>query len=214
MCSSCHSSFVKRVTRTRVNPLEKQKIQRKKVNKCNNKHLGKRSMRDNLKSYGYRTSKQRLVNFRLRIKLARLAVSRRSTKEKAAERARRGDIHAITESLHRAYDKGLITSLDNTVTFMRTVAENLKRDSHGHRQSSFSEKVYEVVRIWGGKLVADFVAPNLCGPSNSAQKRTRKNNIHIYSQENMNVRNFKYLASIYKDLKERHNIVGCPAEGP
>ena len=58
---------------------------------------------------------------------------------------------------------------------MRTVAENLRKELQGHRQNNFSEKFYEVVRIWGGKQVANFVASNLCGPSNAAMKRTGEN---------------------------------------
>ena len=213
MCFSCYSlkksnSFIKRVGRTKVNPLKNNKSLTKRINKCNDKHLSARAMRTKLKVYRHRHRKLEVVNFRLKVKLARQTLNKRSTKEKTAERARRGDIHAITESLHRAYDKGLITSSNNTIVFMRTVAENLRKKSKGQRQSDFSEKFYEVVRIWGGKRVANFIASNLCGPSSSAQKRTRRKNIHRYRQENMNATNFKYLAKIYKGLKEKHNIQG------
>ena len=128
---------------------------------------------------------------------------------KVGEHARRGDISALTDSLHKAYDSGKINSSSNTLKFFCNIADNMRKESNGRRQNTFSEKFYKVLRIWGGKRLSNFVAGNLFGPSDSAQKRTRQKQINRHRQEGMTSTGFSWLAKVYKDLKEN-----CGIDGP
>lgn len=69
---------------------------------------------------------------------------------------------------------------------MANMAKNMNKSSRGHRYDSFSEKFYEVIRIWGGKRLVNFVAKNLCGPSESTERRTRQKRTRKYKQEGLN----------------------------
>ena len=215
MCTSCCGlpklhAFRMRVYRTKVNPLKEhsQKGGKKNTEKCNNKFLNRKSLQAKLTHYRQTSKRQRLINLRLRIDVARLRMRRLKVRDKVAEHARRGDIPGLTASLHKAYDKGNLATSSNTLKFMKTIADNMRKESKGHRQDHFTEKFYEVLRIWGGKRLSNFVANNLLGPSESAQKRTRRKNLHKHRQEGLNSSAFSRLANIYRDLKQKHGIIG------
>lgn len=98
-----------------------------------NTNLSSKQTIEKLKEYRHKTRRQRLMLFRLSLKLCRSQKRTSSIRNHLVEHSRRGDVSAITYNLHKAYEKGLLSDKSKLITFLSTITSNFCKKSKGKR---------------------------------------------------------------------------------
>jgi hypothetical protein len=140
--------------------------------------------------------------FFLTSEIARLKIRVRTTKEKLKEFARRGDMKGIAHKLQMAAEQGLFKDQGTLFDLLDTVSRNLHVKKQGRRYKASVEQFMEVILIWGGPRLADFVSQNLLGPHlHTIYKWRQQKQPHV--KPGLYEQNFVELSEIYKKAKQR-----------
>ena len=90
-------------------------------------------------------------NLRLRIRV-------RGLREKLCEFARRGSMKSFSQNLQRAADIGLLDEKQTLIGVLTTIAKNVPVQKNGRRYQLSFKLFLEVILLWGGPRLANFVA--------------------------------------------------------
>ena len=113
--------------------------------------------------------------FFLASKAARLSIRNRTYKEKVEEYAKRGSMKAIAYQLQRAADDGKLESKHVLCSLLESISRNLNVEKHGKRYTAPMQSFFEVILLWGGPWLANFVSLHIFGPEIHTLFRWRKN---------------------------------------
>ena len=81
-----------------------------------------------------------------------------------AESTCRADQKSIYYNLRRAYDKGLLSSKRQVLSFITDISANIRRKTSGKRYSLAMKDFYSWLQIKGGPCIIKFMQDNLDGP--------------------------------------------------
>ena len=176
--------------------------------KTKNSCLSNSDKERKLKHYRAKFKAQRLVNLRLAKKLATSKSRKKKLSTKIREHANRGDITAIIENLNRAYKQGCLTGTSRTLKFLKDITANMKKKVSGRRYGALSKQIYDALRIIGGPRSTRLIAQNLCGPSETTQRRSRSKHRYKYSPRTPGEADFKKLRDIYQQIMQSKQISG------
>jgi hypothetical protein len=178
------------------------------TNSVNNKYLNEKKVQSKLKRLRKTCKTQRLIIYRMALKLARSRAVNRKLTSKMRENCKRGDVSAICENLHRAYNKGCLTGKSKTLQFLKDISSNISKSGKGHRYGTFSRELFEAVRIVGGPRTARLLASNTCGPSDTTQKRAKRKNRFNFVPGPPSKQVFEHLAHMYGQIKSSVGVSG------
>ena len=83
----------------------------------------------------------------------------RSVTEKLKEFSRRGDLKAISYKLEKAGQQGMFSDKQVLRDMLECIANNFHvKGSQSKRYKALVQQFFEVVLIWGGPQLANFVA--------------------------------------------------------
>ena len=111
------------------------------------------------------------------IKVAHLRQKRRvaNLNEKLAEYSKRGDVTAVTKQIAKAAGNGMLDDKVTLLQFLQDMAHNLNvKGKNGKRYSISMKMFYEVLLLWGGPRLANFMSINMGGPEIHSIYRWRK----------------------------------------
>ena len=134
-------------------------------------------------------------------KQLKLKLRKRSLTEKLAEFSSRGSLKGVCQQLIKASMAGHLDSQPVLLQMLRTVARNLNVSKFAHRYHSSLQMFYEVILLWGGPRLAQFVAMNLAGPEIHSVYRWRKAQSKPLSA-GLSVDNFNAIAPLYSALSD------------
>ena len=97
-------------------------------------------------------------------KALRLKLYTKSFKEKLVEYARRGSMKSICYKLNRVAEEGKLKDKPVLTDLLHSVANNLHVAKQGKRYKASFQMFFEVILMWGGPRLANFVALNVFGP--------------------------------------------------
>lgn len=147
--------------------------------------------------------------FFLRSKKQRLVIAGRSKTEKLREYARRGSMKAVCYQLTTAAEDGQLETKTVLKDFLETVGRNLHVEKKGKRYKCSLKMFYEVVLLWGGPRLANFVSMNLFGPELHSVYRWRtENSIHL--EPGLCEENFVKLNKIYTACQNAKSLPRVP----
>jgi uncharacterized membrane protein YheB (UPF0754 family) len=118
--------------------------------KVNNQYLSKTQLSEKLKCARENRETQRKSEFYFHSKYHRISSRKKKLHTLIYEQAHRGDISAICNSLHSAYEGGHLSAKENTVTFVKTICNNLDKKVQGKRYDTYTQEVFEALTIIGG----------------------------------------------------------------
>lgn len=173
--------------------------------KINNNYLTKHEMLAKLSHQSKIIQKKDGEIFFSKTHLARARLRIRSLDEKLKEFARRGSMSAICNKLQLASDEGKLKDKKVLVSLFDTVSRNLHVKNKGQRYQAPLKMFYEVLMIWGGPRLVNFVALNLHGPEIHSVFRWRNDN-SIPVKVGLDIDNFKALVPIFTELNEQLGI--------
>lgn len=145
--------------------------------------------------------------FFISTKNLRLKIRLRSIKEKLAEYTRK--MKAVCYNLQKAADSGLLEDKNTFKGMLETVARNFHVEKNGKRYQAPFKLFLEVLLLWGGPRIANFVALNLEGPEIHSIHRWRNQHRTEFAG-GIDEANFKKLASIYKEAMARITSTSVP----
>ena len=147
--------------------------------------------------------------FFISAKNLRLKIRLRSIREKLPEYARHGSMKAVCYNLQKAADSGLLENKNTLKGMLETVARNFHVEKNGKRYQAPFKLFLEVLLLWGGPRIANFVALNLGGPEIHSIYWWRNQHRIVFAGGIEEV-NFKKLASIYKEAMARITPTSVP----
>ena len=147
--------------------------------------------------------------FLLGSKAARLSVRNRNYKEKIEEFSKRGSMKAIAYQFQRAADEGKLDDQRVLCSLLESVSKNLNMSKQGRRYSSPMQSFMEVILLWGGPRLANFVAMNLFGPEIHTIFRWRKAKA-VELAPGLSDANFIIAKEIYTGIMQRRNLRKVP----
>ena len=171
----------------------------------NNRYRGLEATGKKLNEYRQLTVNHRLQTLNLSKKLARAKGAKQKLTDKITEEGQRGDVSAITRTLHEAYERGLLRGKTNILTFIKTIVSNMRKKPKGKRYDKFTKTMFQVIKIWGGWRMAKFFAMNMGGPSEGTIKRiTRQYNTP--AEQGFQASTISRTLETYKHLMETNQI--------
>lgn len=179
------------------------------ITKINNKYLNRSELLvkvDNQKEIMDMKDSQL---FFLQSKNLRLKLRAMSLKDKLLEYARRGSSANICRKLNQAAEEGVLEDKVVLKDFLESVANNLHVKKQGKRYKSSLQMFFEIILIWGGPRIANFVALNLFGPEIHSIYRWRKTqtpHLEVGLKEN----NFSTISNVYKNAHSKVRIPKVP----
>lgn len=174
--------------------------------KSNHRYLAPGKQKSVLASLRAKYRKLRIVNINLAIKLTRCKASKQRLVDKIKKSAQRGDISAICENLHRAYEKGCLQGKSRTIKFIKSITQNIQKEPKGRRYDTYTKQLYEALKILGGPRITKLLAQNLCGPSEHTVRRSSKKFCFGPSVPLEKV--FEHLSELYAEIKKKKGISG------
>ena len=140
----------------------------------------------------------------------RLRIRARTIREKLAEFARRGSMKAVCYNLQKAADNGLPEDRNTLKGLLETVSKNFHVEKNGKRYQVPFKLFLEVLLLWGGPRIANFVAINLGAPEIHSIYCWR-NQHHTELDGGIKETNFKQLSVLYKEATARGKVGPVPA---
>ena len=131
-----------------------------------------------------------------------LKLRRRTLQEKVAEFASRGSLKGVCQQLIKADMEGRLSYQDLLVQMLQTVANNFNKKKQGQRYKSSVQQFCEVLLLWDGPRLAQFVAMNLAGPEIHSVFRWRKSGAR-YMQKGLSKENFVNVSCLYGNVSEK-----------
>ena len=205
MCTDCKQipklrSFRQRAIRRSKNTTDGIR----NISKINDKYLSQAESESKMDKH----QKEKRLNeskvFFLKNENLRMRLQVRSQQEKLKEFAQRGSLKAVCFHLNKAANEGKLKDKTVLTSFLETVGHNLHVSSHGKRYQSSLQMFYEVILLWGGPRIANFVAMNMFGPEIHTIFRWRKEHtkplILGLSEQNFIVMQEIYLNTMKNDL--------------
>lgn len=128
-------------------------------NYCSNTTLCAR-----LRQKRFTINRLRLSNHTLSKKVVSLSKTKETLSAVMAESTCRADQKSIYYNLRRAYDKGLLSSKRQVLSFITDISANIRRKTSGKRYSLAMKDFYSWLRIKGGPRIIKFMQDNLDGP--------------------------------------------------
>ena len=147
--------------------------------------------------------------FFLTSKLTRKQVRCKTLKDQLVEFARRGSIKAVSYQLQKAADMGMLEDKAVLKGLLEAVGRNLHVEKKGKRYPAPLQTFFEVILMWGGPRLANFVAMNVFGPEVHSIFRWRKQKA-INLTPGISEENFITLKQLYEDARKRGDIPKVP----
>lgn len=140
----------------------------------------------------------------LKARLVVLSVRIRSLKEANIECIHRKDVRRFCNNIIEAHRQGKFGGKPALWDFFQDVAKNALKAKQAQRFSESTKTMFEVIKLWGGPRLHDFLSTNLGGPSMSTTKRQGKKATQFISGEHQYI--FNAVGKIYLDAKRKHGI--------
>ena len=137
-------------------------------------------------------------------RIAALSVRVRSMKEASMESLQRKDIRRFCNNVIEAHRLGKFGGKSALWDFLQDIAQNLVRTRQGKRFKETSKAIFEIVKMWGGPRLHEFLGQNLSGPSMSTTKRQGRKAVKFLPGEHDYI--FQNVAKIYGKEKTKHGI--------
>lgn len=137
-------------------------------------------------------------------RIASLSVRVRSLTEANMESLQRKDVRRFCNNVVEAHRLGKFGGKPALWNFLQDVAQNLVRTRQGNRFKDTSKATFEIVKMWGGPRLHEFLGKNLGGPSISTTKRAGRKVVSFSPGEHDYI--FQNIAEIYEIEKRRHGI--------
>ncbi|XP_072023023.1 uncharacterized protein [Amphiura filiformis] len=147
--------------------------------------------------------------FFLTSKVARTQIKCRTYKERVVEFSRRGSMKAICHQLQKADAEGKLKDKSVLNGLLEAIGRNLHVEKKGKRYPAPLQTFFEVILMWGGPRLANFVSLNIFGPEIHSMFRWRKQKA-FQLLPGIAEENFVKLKSLYADSRERGNIPKVP----
>lgn len=179
------------------------------TNKVNNQHLTFSEVQEKLKKQRDEIDAKESTIFFLKTRSTRLAVASRSKSEKLREYSRRGSMKAICHQLSTAAEAGQLDDRTVLRDFLETVSKNLHVEKHGKRYKCSIQMFFEVILLWGGPRLANFVSLNLYGPEIHSVYRWRTQH-SVSLDPGLHENNFVKLTESYKATLEIKKLPRVP----
>ncbi|MCO5588629.1 hypothetical protein L7F22_042586 [Adiantum nelumboides] len=106
--------------------------------------------------------------------------------------------------MYEAHRKGKFGGKSALWNFFQDIARNLLRPKRGQRITESTKTTFEVVKLWGGPRLHDFLSGNLGGPYIFTTKRKGKKATPFQSGEHEYI--FDAIGKILLDAKSKHGI--------
>ena len=149
-----------------------------------------------------------------RTKVATLSIRMRSLKEKLFESAESKDVFRFCKDVCEAHKQGKLQGKDAVWEFFKDIFHNLIHEKAGRRYSTSTKSLYEMIKLWGGPRLHNFISLNMDGPSISTTLRQVKKSLTYIPGEHEHI--FEAVGKIYASYKAKHGIYGpipvCLAE--
>ena len=149
-----------------------------------------------------------------RTKVATLSTRMRSLKEKLFELAERKDVFRFCKDVCEAHKQGKLQGKDVVWEFFKDIFHNLIHEKTGRRYSTSTKSLYEMIKLWGGPRLHNFISLNMDGPSISTTLRQVRKSLTYILGEHEHI--FEAVGKIYASYKAKHGIYGpipvCLAE--
>lgn len=104
-------------------------------------------------------------------KVAILSVRIRTLREASMQSLIRKDIQRFCNNIIEAHRLGKFGGKATLWEFLQDLVQSMIRSSLGRRYTENTKAIFEVVRMWGGPRLHNFLSSNLNGPSLSTTKR-------------------------------------------
>lgn len=141
-------------------------------------------------------------------KKIRLRIRARTIREKLAEFAQRGSTKAVCYNLQKAAENGLLQDRNALKGLLETVSKNFHVEKNGKRYQAPFKLFLEVLLLWEGPRIANFVALNLGGPQTHSIYHWR-NQHHTELDGGIKETNFKQLSVLYKGRHDWRESGSC-----
>ena len=209
MCASCTNipklkSFKKRLMRRSEKTDEERDTLR-----IRNDYLSAEEMKQKLNDQKQKLDMKDSKIFFMSAKNIRLRIRARTIREKLAEFARRGSMKAVCYNLQKAADNGLLEDRNTLKGLLETVSKNFHVEKNGKRYQAPFKLFLEVLLLWGGPRIANFVAINLGGPEIHSIYRWR-NQHRTELDGGIKETNFKQLSVLYKEAMATGKVGPVP----
>ena len=129
--------------------------------------------------------------------LIRVKLSRKKLKDRLSEFAQRGSIKSICHNLDKAAAAGKLDDQEVLKDVLETTAKNFHvKGKTGNRYKATLKTFYEIIMLWGGPRLANFIAANLYGPEvHSIYRWRKKSSYHL--DDGLSAHNFRIFQTIY-----------------
>ena len=116
-------------------------------------------------------------------------------------------VQAVRVDMYKAFDSGAFSSKEKTLQFMHNLASNIQKKPKWKCYDEHTRAFYEVLKIWGGWRIANFVSKALDGPGEASIKRYLRQSKVLF-QFGVHEDTFKEAAEMYKKMNELKGIQG------
>ncbi|MCO5547292.1 hypothetical protein L7F22_000739 [Adiantum nelumboides] len=140
----------------------------------------------------------------LKAKVVMYSVRIRSLKEANFECINRKDVRRFCNNIVEAHRRGKFGGNLALWNFFQDVAKNVLRPKKGQRFTESTKTMFEIIKLWGGPRLHDFLSANLGGPSISTTKRQAKKVTHFKGGEHGYI--FDAIGKIYMDAKIKNGV--------
>ena len=116
---------------------------------------------------------------------------------------------AIAYQLQRAADEGKLESKHVLCSLLESISRNLNVEKHGKRYTAPMQSFFEVILLWGGPWLANFVSLHIFGPEIHTLFRWRKNKC-VSLDAGLTEHNFQTVQKIYQEVVDQKNLGKVP----
>ena len=116
---------------------------------------------------------------------------------------------AFCYNLQKAADNGLLEDRNTLKGLLETVSKNFHVEKNGKRYQAPFKLFLEVLLLWGGPRIANFIKINLGGPEIHSIYRWH-NQHHTELDGGIKETNFKQFSVLYKEAMARGKVAPAP----
>ena len=116
----------------------------------------------------------------------------------------RKDVWRFCNNIIEAHKQGKFGRKQALWDFFQDVAKNALKPKKGQRFTDSTKTMFEVIKLWGGPRLHEFLSANLGGPSISTTKRQARKATYFKTGEHDYI--FDAVGKVYMEAKIKHAV--------